>query len=1356
MKNEVTTSIKKPKVSIGVAYYNNEEYIFQCLDSLVNQTLKEIEIIVVNDGSTDSGMDIINSFAAFDSRIKVIDLPENRGVAHAFNVALDHATGEYFTECDSDDWVDLEIYEYMYVKAKEYFDLDFVTCRAYNFTEVSDKIRTSKVWYVEGDLCNTVLSDRDFHQNEKISVWINIWASLYNREFLVKNNIRKLECTSTGTDKSFFVLSRAYAKRFMFTEKFGCYHRLDNPSSLQHRREDLFTNFLILFDEVERELKEREKLNDYAYFLYKFKVIDFGGVLKKIPFDKIKEAIMEMSYVFKEDMDKLVDFHSYKHELWAQNMLEIVENPQQFYVDYIAEQIKVSVIVPVYNDEESLENTINSILNQTFKEIEIILVDDGSTDNSAVILEEFTRRDRRAKLIRSENGGGGAARNVGMRQAKGKYLCFLDADDYFYPNMLFEAYRKAEGKEAEICVWKSAYIKNDTKVAVPKIQFNLDLFPPMDPFCFDDVERDVLRVFNSSVWNKLFLKSFIEENDLQFAETHITNDINFVYSALVVAKRITPLNKVLLDYHTNTVDNSLLKYDLYFKEIVSNWLAFKGFLVERNLFDEKFRLSYIHRTIELIGYCYANVKEEEKRKEYFDYLVSIGLEAFGLREITVDDMFFSDSNGVSKFLQLKHMMKYEKGEYLRYKTSLLSAPSKYELIPLLFATSNDMALPLSAAIISAFENANANTYYFVYVMVDSTFSSRNADVLGDLPRRYGRHSVKIVTIDEALFDDVYLRIGHITYVTYFRLLAPKYFPYMDKIIYMDVDVIITKDLYDLYNTQIEESYIAGVNGASYIYYQGSKQHLKKRLKLSSIDKYINAGVSLFNLRKIRRDGKDVELLRLMRRKYSSMDQDIINVSFQNAIKLLPFKYNAMTKYSAPYAEYGNHDNRLSEIYGEEEFYEGVKQPVIIHYADKLKPWNEFDSFLAEEWFKYASLSPLFNEEEYENYSLYLRYKRYEQAMKEIDFTHHYNIESALSTIPLKEIELIQSNELTNNTERSWMSPGHHRRSDEDGGYRISIIIPVYNVMETIHQTLQSVLINAMILDKCEIIIVDDGSTDNTLNTVCVYANQFQFIKVVEQEHQGSGAARNHGIAIAQGEYIAFMDGDDYYYHNTALLSLYEKAKEEKALICGGSFGLLGIKNRIQTEFEFPYEGYQFKRDGFMEYRDWQYDFGYHRFIYDRKMLIQNNILFPKYMRFQDPPFLAKAMLVAKGFYAIKNVVYVLRLHDRIEWTEQKSLDLLSGLREMLIIAKENSFDKLYYITYKRYCVYKPDFITAMINGSDKGRLLMAHFRFINELDIEILSKFNISKEDISTKTLVNMYYPFVDMKEILQQVKETY
>lgn len=206
--------------------------------------------------------------------------------------------------------------------------------------------------------------------------------------------------------------------------------------------------------------------------------------------------------------------------------------------------IKVSVIIPVYNVEKYLRQNLKSIAQQTLKDIEIICVDDGSTDSSYKIIEEFAAKDSRFIPVKQKNGGAGAARNNGLRRARGKYLSFLDSDDFFEPNMLEEAYKKAEQYKADFVVFNSDQYYEDSKeyksvswvVRYPEL-------PPYQPFGRRAMTDNVFKVFVGWAWDKLYNRKWVLENDLWFQEQRTSNDMLFVFSAVAIAKRIAYVEK---------------------------------------------------------------------------------------------------------------------------------------------------------------------------------------------------------------------------------------------------------------------------------------------------------------------------------------------------------------------------------------------------------------------------------------------------------------------------------------------------------------------------------------------------------------------------------------------------------------------------------------------------------------------------------------------------------------------------------------------------------------------------------------------------------------------------------------------
>ena len=228
----------------------------------------------------------------------------------------------------------------------------------------------------------------------------------------------------------------------------------------------------------------------------------------------------------------------------------------------------VSVIVPVYNVEQYLPQCLDSIVNQTLKNIEIICVNDSSTDNSLNILNHYAEKDPRIKVVTQPNGGAGAARNRGLSLAAGKYLSFLDSDDFFEPDMLELAYNKAVCDKADFVVFQSDQYYTDRKefVSVPWTLREKEI-PPYTPFNHRQMTDNIFKVFVGWAWDKLYDREFVEKNHLRFQEQRTSNDMLFVFSGLAVAKRISVVKKVLA--HQRRVGKDSLS-----KTRVNSWHCF--------------------------------------------------------------------------------------------------------------------------------------------------------------------------------------------------------------------------------------------------------------------------------------------------------------------------------------------------------------------------------------------------------------------------------------------------------------------------------------------------------------------------------------------------------------------------------------------------------------------------------------------------------------------------------------------------------------------------------------------------------------------------------------------------------------
>ena len=251
-------------------------------------------------------------------------------------------------------------------------------------------------------------------------------------------------------------------------------------------------------------------------------------------------------------------------------------------------------------------------------------------------------------------------------------------------------------------------------------------------------------------------------------------------------------------------------------------------------------------------------------------------------------------------------------------------------------------------------------------------------------------------------------------------------------------------------------------------------------------------------------------------------------------------------------------------------------------------------------------------------------------------------------------------------------------------FKITIIIPVYNASLYLKDCLDSVLNQT--LKDIEIICIDDGSTDNSYEILCEYAAKDNRLIILQQENKGAGAARNKGMEIAKGKFLAFLDADDYYSDNTALEKLYLTAINNNILIAGAFRQHLKINGQI---INHPLHRHFFtdsNNERIFNYTDVQYDYHYHGYIFNKEIIDKYNLGFPLYKRFQDPPFFVKAMFYAKQFIIIPIEFYVFRESERCNslFNSEKTCDLMRGLNDNLEFSSKNNLAILHYVTAKRF------------------------------------------------------------------------
>jgi len=336
-----TNKYSIPKVSVVIPVHNSSEYLYQALDSVVNQTLKEIEIIIVNDGNADESLDIINEYASKDCRIVVINRP-NRGTGRAINHGISIAKGEYLAGLEPSDFIKPEMYEVLYEKAKTH-DVDIIISNYHEFTGAGESFTANaKRFFDTQKWYDKELFPYDFYHNKlsgdylKGFSWCVVWTSLYKREFLIENNIRWNENVRAYNDNGFWFQTRILAKKIMYADNAYYFSRCDNSENVINHfdkfktdffKEQIFIKKFLINKGIWNHLKDfyfKRIFSDYIYF-----------ALPKLTYNKIEPFFLKISALLLKHFEQSphISQNTFNKYEWAM-LYKIMNNPLECIQEY--------------------------------------------------------------------------------------------------------------------------------------------------------------------------------------------------------------------------------------------------------------------------------------------------------------------------------------------------------------------------------------------------------------------------------------------------------------------------------------------------------------------------------------------------------------------------------------------------------------------------------------------------------------------------------------------------------------------------------------------------------------------------------------------------------------------------------------------------------------------------------------------------------------------------------------------------------------------------------------------------------------------------------------------------------------
>lgn len=285
---------------------------------------------------------------------------------------------------------------------------------------------------------------------------------------------------------------------------------------------------------------------------------------------------------------------------------------------------KISIIIPVYNVEKYLARCIDSILLQSFKDFEVICINDGSKDNSLKILKKYKNIDNRIKVINKKNEGSGEARNRGLELARGKYISFVDSDDWLNEKFLEVMYKKIINSEYDIVMCNPIIVYNKNKEILRTGKFK-ELDFKKNPF-------EIIEILNMPIiWNKLYKKEILLKHNIKFPKFLYHQDVEFLYKVLVNTKKIYKIEKGLY-YYYKRIDS--VTGNINRKNIMDNFKILNNIEKYIKIENKNNDIFILFKIIYLFGVYLENEKNKDiKMKKIIDVSVKDNLKRIKILKI---------------------------------------------------------------------------------------------------------------------------------------------------------------------------------------------------------------------------------------------------------------------------------------------------------------------------------------------------------------------------------------------------------------------------------------------------------------------------------------------------------------------------------------------------------------------------------------------------------------------------------------------------------------------------------------------------------------------------------------------------
>lgn len=612
--------------------------------------------------------------------------------------------------------------------------------------------------------------------------------------------------------------------------------------------------------------------------------------------------------------------------------------------------------MPIYNAEKYLRKCLNSVINQTYKNIEILCINDGSTDNSLGILEEYAQKDSRIRIFNQKNSGPARARNVGLENANGDYLMFCDADDDYGPDFCKKMVRTICNNNVDLVMCNTNAVGKNMEDT---------WFSYFFPFKNGKSEntQEVKSKINVYLWNKIFKKEIIDKYNIVFPVGHKADDNSFVFRYLSVTQKVYFLDRKLYNHYDreNSImdlyrSSSIKLNDLEDKIFILNELY--DFLVKNNLFNQNIEffkyvlfneIIYMWRNTPIVWQNKILIQIQELLQR-----VNIRLNNDVRKNLTLN--FIKSGKFEPAIKNLDFFLKSLNIERRYYCVQEELKPAyNSNGIPIVFNCDDNYVKYLSVCIQSIICNSSDKNNYDI-VILNENISDDNKEILKTMVKNLNNFSIRFYDMKNLINDydvDSWFTTNHINNTAYYRLFIPKIFSDFEKLIYLDSDLILQTDIYNLFKEDlgnntigaVRDFFISNVEEEDEIIhpFKGLYNYLSEVLGIKEIKNYFNSGVMLIDVSKIKNSFEDfINTAKINNRFFH--DQNSLNRVLQGKCHFFDIHWNVQLNSGCPYILNYNLQNAK-----------------ILHFCSAQKPWNKNSMYTLADiyWWQYAKKTPYY-------------------------------------------------------------------------------------------------------------------------------------------------------------------------------------------------------------------------------------------------------------------------------------------------------------------------------------------------------------------------------------------------------------